>query len=306
MAETRVNGVRLAYQQLGHGPDLVLVHGLAASRAFWFGAYALPLARHFRVTLYDLRGHGYSERPPHGYDAVTQAQDLAALLDHLRIERCALAGHSYGGAIALEYAARTPQTVERLALLDSKINALQPYQRLSDSPHLTPFEKEIAQQAARDWAIDWDREPQLGLRFLEVMARWRLGNGSAQTRDVYTPFGEGRGALRGARQWLDLLEQTAAPEEFVQPGAPAERLAGLKMPLLLIYGERSRCLPSCRALQQLLPQARVEIVPGSGHFFPATHARETLGWLAEFFGAAGRCVEPGVHIAAARSASPSP
>lgn len=300
MAETRVNGVRLAYQQLGHGPDLVLVHGLAASRAFWFGAYALPLARHFRVTLYDLRGHGYSERPPSGYDAPTQAEDLAALLEHLRIERCALAGHSYGGAIALEYAVRAPQKVERLALLDSKINALQPYQWLSDSPHLTPFEQEVARQTA----IDWDREPQVGLRFLEVMARWRLGNGSAHTRDVYTPFGEGRGALRGARQWLDLLEQTAAPEEFVRAGAPAEILAALKVPLLLIYGERTRCLPSCRALQKLLPQAQTEIVPGSGHFFPATHARETRAWLAEFLGAADQRAEPGGTGATPPVASP--
>jgi pimeloyl-ACP methyl ester carboxylesterase len=299
MPEAQVNGVRLAYQQLGHGPDLVLVHGLATSRAFWFAQYALPLARRFRVTLYDLRGHGYSERPASGYDAAMQAQDLAALLAHLRIERCALAGHSYGGAIALEYAVRAPERVWRLALLDSKINALQPYQRLSDAPYLTPFEKEVAQR----FPIDWEREPQVGLRFLEVMARWRLGNGNASERDVYTPFGEGGGALRGARQWLDLLEQTAAAEEFVRPGAPAEAIARLSMPLLLIYGERSRCLPSCQALQRLLPQTQVEIVSGSGHFFPATHARETLAWLAEFFD--GTDLRAGSAARSAAASTPS-
>lgn len=49
MGEVVVNGCRLAYQQVGEGPDLVFVHGLAASRAFWFAQYALPLAQHFRV-----------------------------------------------------------------------------------------------------------------------------------------------------------------------------------------------------------------------------------------------------------------
>lgn len=282
MAEAVLDGVTLAYQQFGEGPDLVFVHGLAASRAFWFVQYAMPLSKHFRVTLFDLRGHGYSSRPAAGYDAVSMAADLTALLDHLGIARCRLVGHSYGGGVALEFALRHPQRVERLAVLDTKVNALQPTQRLSDSPHLSVFETEIAERSGHDW----NAESQVGLLFLEVLARAKLASAAAEpapsARDPFTPFGEGRGAIRTARQYVDLLDTTDAAAAFVRAGSPADRIAGLAVPLLLVYGEWSRCLPSCRALQALLPQAQVHLVPQGGHFFPASHAALVLDWLQPF------------------------
>jgi pimeloyl-ACP methyl ester carboxylesterase len=280
MAEANLNGVNLAYQQMGEGPDLVFVHGLAASRAFWFLHYAMPLSRHFRITLFDLRGHGYSGVPASGYDAVTQAADLAALLDHLEIRNCALVGHSYGGAVALEYAGRHPARVSRLALMDSKINRLQPRQMLADCPHLSPFEIEVASKSGHDW----DHQEQVGLLFLEVLARWRMGGGGSTARDDFTPFGEGRGAQRAAKQWLELLDHTGARGEFVLPGLEAQAIAALPMPLLLIYGEHSRCMPSFRALHALLPRAEVELIAQGGHFFPISHAASVRPRLARFLG----------------------
>ena len=280
MAEANLNGVNLAYQQMGEGPDLVLVHGLAASRAFWFLHYAVPLSRYFRVTLYDLRGHGYSDIPASGYDAVTMSKDLAALLDHLNITSCVLAGHSYGGGVALEYAGRHPTRVSRLGIMDTKVNRLQPEQKLSDCPHLSPFEIEIAARSGHDW----DNEKQVGLLFLEVLARWRLQGGESTTRDAFTPFGEGRGAQRAAKQWISLLDNTGAAPEFIKPGLEATAIAALPMPLLLIYGEHSRCMPTCRALQQLLPQAEVELIAQGGHFFPISHARQIQARLGQFLG----------------------
>ena len=281
MAEASVNGVRIAYQQLGEGPDLVFVHGLAANRAFWYGAYALPLARHFRITLYDLRGHGYSERAASGYSPSEQALDLAGLLDVLKVERCALVGHSFGGAVAIEYACLHPERIERLALLDTKINRLQPHQLLSDSPHLTAFEIEAANRSQRDWHT----EQQVGLLFLETLARQRVEGFESTAKDSYTPFGEGgRGSLRNAKQWLDLIDTTGAVPEFSLPGAEADAIARLSMPTLLMYGEHSRCLPTLRALKPLLPQAQIEIVPKGGHFFPLGNRAYTFPRLANFLG----------------------
>ena len=278
MAEATLNGVNLAYQQMGEGPDLVLVHGLAASRAFWFLHYAVPLSRYFRVTLYDLRGHGYSDVPTSGYDAVTMSKDLAALLDHLNITSCVLAGHSYGGGVALEYAGRHPTRVSQLVIMDTKVNRLQPEQKLSDCPHLSPFEVEVAAKSGHDW----DNEKQVGLLFLEVLARWRIQGGESTTRDAFTPFGEGRGAQRAAKQWISLLDNTGAAPEFIMPGLEAAAIAALPMPLLLVYGEHSRCMPTCRTLQTLLPQAEVELIPQGGHFFPISHAASVRRRLAQF------------------------
>jgi pimeloyl-ACP methyl ester carboxylesterase len=256
----------------------VLVHGLAANRAFWYGQYALPLQKHFRVTLFDLRGHGYSSRPASGYSATDMAADLAGLIDHLALDRCAVVGHSYGGAVALEYACSHPLRVERLALFDTKINRLQPRQMLSDSPYLTPFEMEAAQRSGHDW----DREEQVGLLFLEVVARQRVAGEMATARDKFTPFGEGRGAMRNAKEWLDLLDQTTARSDFVKMGAEEAAIAALPMPLLFMYGGHSRCLPTYRALLRLLPGADHDIVPEGGHFFPMSHAATTLPRLLAF------------------------
>jgi len=299
MAEATLNGVNIAYQQMGEGPDLVLVHGLAASRAFWFLHYAVPLSRYFRITLFDLRGHGYSGVPASGYDAVTMSRDLAALLDHLDISSCALVGHSYGGGVALEYAGRHPQRVSQLVIMDTKVNRLQPEQKLSDSPYLSPFEIEIAAKSGHDW----DQEKQVGLLFLEVLARWRIGGGESATRDAFTPFGEGRGAQRAAKQWLALLDTTGASSEFIAAGLEAEAIAALPMPLLLIYGEHSRCLPTCRALQQLLPQAQLELIAQGGHFFPMSHAGAVRRRLARFLNIALPEAEAG--SAASGDASPT-
>lgn len=282
MAELQHGGLTLAYQQHGSGPDLVFVHGLAANRAFWFLKYAMPLSKHFRVTLYDLRGHGYSGMPAAGYDATTAAGDLLALLDHLGIARCHLVGHSYGGGIALEFAGLHPARVERLAVLDTKINALQPEQRLSDSPVLSPYEVEVAGKTD----IDWQSEPQVGLAFLEVLARWKTAGGGSEAKDTFTPFGEGRGAQRTAKQFLELLDTTAVREEILRPGIDAAGIKALPMPALWVYGEWSRCMPSYRALQPLRPAQEFRLIPEAGHFFPISNAGMVREWLVDFLGIA--------------------
>ncbi len=271
---------KLAWQQMGEGPDLVFVHGLAASRAFWFAQYALPLQNRYRVTCFDLRGHGYSGDAPSGYSSAAQADDLLAVLDEAGIERCHLVGHSYGGGIALEFAVRHPQRVASLCIMDTKVNALQPRQMLSDMPYLSAFEIEVAQRSG----IDWDREEQIGLRFLEAVARLKVEGAAIPTRDSVTPFGEGRGALRTAKAWVDLISKPGVYEELLMPGADAVQIAArlASMPVLLIYGELSRCMPSCRSLQGLLPAAGVEVVPQGGHFFPLSHAQNVRGWLEAF------------------------
>ena len=282
MAEVQLNGVTIAYQQMGDGPDLVFVHGLAASRAFWFLQYAMPLAKHFRITLFDLRGHGYSSMPGSGYEAVKVAGDITGLLDHLGIARCVLVGHSYGGGVALEFAGLHPARVEKLVVLDTKINALQPTQRLSDSPHLSPFEVEVAQKSGHDW----DNEPQVGLLFLDVLARWKVNGGGSETKDVFTPFGEGRGAQRTARQFVDLMDTTTARREVVLPGIDGPAIAALPMPCLWIYGEWSRSMPSYRALLPLRPAGEFRVVPQGGHFFPISNAAIVIDWLKPFLGVA--------------------
>ena len=273
MSFAQCNGSRIAYQQMGQGPDLVMIHGLATNRAFWYVDLAQRLKAWFRVTLFDLRGHGYSERTQAGY----AAQDMAELMDHLGIGRAHLLGHSYGGGVALEFAVMHPHRVRSLTMLDAKINRLQPTQYLADRP-LSDFEQAVVEADGRDWSA----EPHVGLRYLRVMAELRIKGIDTRTRDQYTPFGQGRGDLRSARQYLALLDETLAEREFSMTGASREELASLLMPMLLMYGADSRCLPSGREMHRLHPEAQLVVVPGAGHFFPASHPDLVFDQLADF------------------------
>lgn len=257
---------KLAHQELGAGKDVVLVHGLGANRAFWYPLGA-ALASHYRVTLYDLRGHGYSEQPATGYTATEQAADLIGLMDHLGIRSAALVGHSFGGALALEAAIAVPERFTHLALMDARIQRLQPELRLHDVGELSAFEQAVARHEGGDWSA----EPEVGFRFLEAAARHKVAGVDLGIKDEFTPFGEGRGAQRAARQWLSLIDGTSLSSDFRAPGAETTAYSAIRMPCLLQYASHSRAGRSAQELLRLIPQARYVEVPRSGHFFPMTH-----------------------------------
>lgn len=100
-------------------PPLLMLHGWPESGYCWNGV-ARALADEFRLIVPDLRGLGDSERTRDNSAYTKQAlgEDMRALLDTLEIERCAVAGHDWGGAVAQELALAAPERVSRLILLN--------------------------------------------------------------------------------------------------------------------------------------------------------------------------------------------
>ncbi len=113
-----VNGVKLFYQMIGSGPPLMLMHGgLGADHSSYLPQF-LEIADEWTLILYDHRGNGLSR--PIEWEGVTHdtwAADADALREHLGYEKMSLLGHSYGGFLAQEYAARYPERLEALVLL---------------------------------------------------------------------------------------------------------------------------------------------------------------------------------------------
>jgi len=134
VATIEAGGLSVEHHLTGSGAPVVLLHGLfAASSASWYFTCAPGLSEHFRLLLYDLRGHGRTQRAKSGYDTATLQADLGALLDALSWnEPVSLVGHSYGGLIALAFALRHPDRVARLALVDAPLPP-------STLPHLEEF-----------------------------------------------------------------------------------------------------------------------------------------------------------------------
>ncbi len=106
------------YEEAGSGDPLVLIMGLGGDLQGW-ALTAPALAKHFRVITYDNRGAGRTSAPDKPYSIEGMADDLAALLDELKISKAHIVGYSMGGMIAQEFALKYPGKVDRLVLLAS-------------------------------------------------------------------------------------------------------------------------------------------------------------------------------------------
>src|SRR5262245_56771661 len=100
------------------GTPLVLLHGFASSM-HWFTPLAERLRSDYRLIRIDLLGHGGSEKPGGGYSMEHQAEQVARVLDLLRVKRAIVIGHSMGGIVATALAERYPARVKGLVLIDS-------------------------------------------------------------------------------------------------------------------------------------------------------------------------------------------
>lgn len=136
--DVTASGVRLRVVERGRGPTLVLLHSLFVDHSTW-NAVAAELARDFRVITPDLPGCGESEKPApsrfaYDIDAFTGA--IADLYAALSLGRAAVVGHGLGGAIALTLAARHPELVSGLVVIDALAESAQPwlYGRLAHLP----------------------------------------------------------------------------------------------------------------------------------------------------------------------------
>jgi pimeloyl-ACP methyl ester carboxylesterase len=105
---TGSGGLRLHAREWGNpdGPPIVFIHGWSQSHVCWHRQYNSALADEFRLVAYDLRGHGMSEAPlsSENYsEGMSWADDLAAVIDQLRLDRPVLVGWSYGGFVICDY-----------------------------------------------------------------------------------------------------------------------------------------------------------------------------------------------------------
>jgi pimeloyl-ACP methyl ester carboxylesterase len=110
-----INGLEMYYEVHGEGEPLVLLHGFFRTGQFW-RAYLPFFVEHFQVITPDLRGHGRSTNPLNEFTHRQSALDIAALLDHLGIERFKAAGFSSGGMTLVHLATRQPERPEALIL----------------------------------------------------------------------------------------------------------------------------------------------------------------------------------------------
>jgi pimeloyl-ACP methyl ester carboxylesterase len=274
MAKATIDGITVHYQVKGTGPDVVLVHGITSCLAQWYVEVLPSLARHYRVTAYDLRGHGLSDLTPNGYTSETLAGDLLALMDHLGIGSAAIVGHSFGGAVGLHAALLQPQRINGVVLLDTGLACLRYLRVISEWSGWKDYGEDLAK-----FGITLER-------FLEIDQHQDVTAFIKQslTIPLQTGFRKGQNAMTPRIQRL--LDETAIGHEFRDiAGLTEARLSDISAPVLAIYGGTSPYEKMAEHLSRRLPHCRYELLADSGHFYavdePALVVERILPFLAD-------------------------
>jgi pimeloyl-ACP methyl ester carboxylesterase len=255
LAEVLANGVRLHVQRLGPPPEvppsgetIVLIHGLIVDDlSSYYFTLANPLAAAGHdVVLYDLRGHGHSERPPTGYTLRDGIADLDGLLTALEIDRPVhLIGNSYGGAIAIGMALDHPDRVADVTMIEGHYATEGFGEEMAETLRLVTVG--IQDEKWRNWIEE-----------------------------------RGRKTMRLARRGVTLIEDTSIEQDVLDMvPSPPSVLQALTIPILAIYGGASELLGRARDLERLVPGTRLIVLPDLDHrvlFNTSPYLCEVLLW----------------------------
>jgi pimeloyl-ACP methyl ester carboxylesterase len=250
----KVAGLRLHYLEAGQGPPIVLLHGASGGSANWYRLMA-PLACTHRVLALDLPGFGLSQAlEPRAPLGVQVAELLEHWLDEIEVQRTTVLGTSFGGLVAVRLAQRAQPRICALGLLDSVGlgRELSLAVRLAGVPPLAA----LALRPSR-WGVRWQ------FRELMVAQHDRLAPAHVDALLEYlfqsATVADGSRLARALALFADLRGQREVLTD--------DELRALRLPVLIIWGERDRFLPvqHGRRAAALVQGARLRIIPGAGH-----------------------------------------
>lgn len=249
------SGIRIHCQRVGEGPDVVMVHGLTGNLAVWHLHIVPALHDRFRILTYDLRGHGYSDTPPSGYDPDSMASDLLELLDALGIERPVIVGHSYGADIALYFAARNPERLREAIAIEPALPALE---ELRAHDGWVGWSYWVAALEGAGVTVPPERRSDM---------RWLM----LATVDLPKQWGPLQGLPRDPKPFLRLVDETTLPEDYRRVGTlTLEHIPSIETPVTLMCAERSAFIETFEHLRERLPNVHPILLPTTewGHFGP--------------------------------------
>lgn len=272
------DGVRIGYCMDGSGPPLLFVRGwISHIERMWalpgFRSFFEALAERFTVIRYDTRGQGVSERDVDVIDFDRLTLDVEALVDRLDLSDVILYGQTFGGPIAITYAARHPHRVSKLILDGTYASA--------------SFPDDETKRTHEAFLHTLERMWPHSLSLLAQLTNPEPGDTPIDVRDDY-----GAKALRP--EMAARLYRLAANFDV------SDRLGELHMPVLVLHRRRSRSIPfrSAREMASQLPSPTFVALEGSAHNPWEGDVQATLDAIGDFLGAKLRLPERHVHASA--------
>src|SRR3954454_21783365 len=266
-------GTRVSTLTMGEGPDMLLLHGLGASKASFFDT-AAALSPRYRVHVLDLPGFGGSSKPALArYGAQFFARAVLGTMDALGIDRAHLVGNSMGGRVAIEVGLREPERVRGLGLLCPALafvrRGYQPLVRLlRPELGLLPHSLGRGRIEKQFWSMFADRDlvdPSVADIVVDEFER------------IYRSAGARLAFLASARSiYLD--------PPFGRDGL-FPRMEGLEPPAMFVWGSHDKLIPAGfrRHVERWLPGAEQIVLDGCGHVPQVERPERTNGLLTRFF-----------------------
>ncbi|MEO7197770.1 MAG: alpha/beta hydrolase, partial [Solirubrobacterales bacterium] len=232
------------HDEAGSGPAVVLLHAGVGDRTMWSEHLEHLAGAGYRAVAMDLPGFGEARVTPG--EQAEPWMDVLQTMDELSIERAALVGNSFGGAVALRAALVAPHRASALVLISAPPPALEP------SPELR------AAWEAEEVAL---RRGDIEAAVEAVVEAWTLPGASQELRDRVAVMQRRALALQG-----EAPEATEAPDPAERPDALTE----LSVPTLVAAGELDMrdFRQGAEAMAQALPRARHAVIEGAGHLAP--------------------------------------
>jgi pimeloyl-ACP methyl ester carboxylesterase len=268
--EASVNGVTIHTRSGGSGPAVVLLHGYGETGDMW-APLAADLARDHTVIVPDLRGLGLSSKPAGGFDKKTQAADVAALLAAFDVRQADVVAHDIGNMVAFQFAARYPERLRRLVLIDAPVPGVGPWEEILKNPLLWHFrfggpdmERLVAGRERIYLDRFWNEFSASPDRFTEP------------SRRHYAALYALPGAMHSGFAQFAAFDQDAIDNRAFLAGSR------LKMPILAVGGEKSFGPVMATVMRAAGDDVTQGIVPDSGHWIMEENPRATIRLVREF------------------------
>jgi pimeloyl-ACP methyl ester carboxylesterase len=255
LQHVQIHGHDLGFRMAGEGPAILMIHGIAGSSGAW--REVMPaLAEQYTVIAPDLLGHGQSAKPTGDYSLGAFANVLRDLLGVVGIPRATVVGQSFGGGVAMQFCYQNPEWCERLVLVDSgglgrEVSWLLRFMTLPGAEYLMPiiFPPFVRARGDELSRLLYSR----GIRMPRVGEMWRS----------YASLTDGanrQSFIRTIRSVIDPGGQTVSAMDRLY--------LTQQVPTLIVWGEHDSIIPVSHAhdAHAAMPNSRLEIVAGAGHF----------------------------------------
>jgi pimeloyl-ACP methyl ester carboxylesterase len=273
--QVTTNGATIHVRFGGAGPAVVLLHGYGETGDMW-ASLAANLARDHTVVVPDLRGLGLSSKPAGGFDKKTQAEDVEGVLVALGLGRVDVVAHDIGNMVAFQFAARHPERLRRLVLIDAPVPGVGPWEEILKNPLLWHFRfggPDMERLVAGRERIYLDR---FWNEFSATPARF-----SEAARTHYARLYALPGAMHSGFAQFAAFDQDAVDNRAFLAAS-----GKLKLPILALGGEKSFGPMMATVMRAGGDDVTEGIVPDSGHWIMEENPRATIALVRAFLAAA--------------------